>query len=536
MRLNNTKLLAVVAIFSIMTSGFFMFNHASVIGEETASGMPVMKLVDSATGLDNVTFGGTGEPIPSGGYKFTVNATLENVDDLYTFEVAILYNRSMVNCTGATANTADPNNVFYQISGGTIGVPTYFNTDPTYVATGLSAITSTVSVSGPRLLAQFNFIAQKVGTSSLELILTAPSLGDQNSYVMGIDYQPLPFLAYNLTITVNPVAPSPPTASFTFSPQTPSRGDNITFDASASNSPGGSIIDYEWDFGDNTILPTGDSTVIHAFEDYGVYNVSLMVIDDTGSGFNGTTSMMIQVGFAPNINFTYETSDLAVIPVVFTFNASLSYARNGSIALYVWDFGDGTTANSTESNATNGYVKRGVYNVTLIVIDNNGLFNITQERVFVGLRPVADFVTIPEFPNHADNITFYGDRSQQGDINDRNPNATLTFFEWYFGDFVGYMNGTFGNASVVQYSYSYIPEGTGGNYSVTLTVYDGYGLFGSVMKVVEVEDVGTQSHSSGVNVYWIALGAIFVAIVVAGVVLKKRQKPELARKERFRVV
>jgi large repetitive protein len=55
----------------------------------------------------------------------------------------------------------------------------------------------------------------------------------------------------------------------------------IDFDASASHDPDGSIVAYQWDFGDGD---TGaGKTVSHEYTSYGTYNVILTVFDNTGA-------------------------------------------------------------------------------------------------------------------------------------------------------------------------------------------------------------------------------------------------------------
>ncbi len=72
----------------------------------------------------------------------------------------------------------------------------------------------------------------------------------------------------------------PPIATFTYSPQNPVVGETITFDASASNDPDGTIIRYDWNFGDET---TGeDVTTAHTYTSSGNYTVILIVKDDQG--------------------------------------------------------------------------------------------------------------------------------------------------------------------------------------------------------------------------------------------------------------
>ncbi|MFP8888257.1 PKD domain-containing protein [Natrialbaceae archaeon A-CW2] len=81
------------------------------------------------------------------------------------------------------------------------------------------------------------------------------------------------------TITVADA--EPPTASFTIDPETPQTGEEVTFDASASSSPTGEILEYWWDFtGDGTVdRTTSDPVTTYTYETEGIKSVSLTVMD-----------------------------------------------------------------------------------------------------------------------------------------------------------------------------------------------------------------------------------------------------------------
>jgi hypothetical protein len=78
-----------------------------------------------------------------------------------------------------------------------------------------------------------------------------------------------------------PVAASAPHASFTASP-TATVGHPVSFDASASAAPGGTIVSYRWDFGDGQTQISTTPTISHIYGASGVRTVTLTVTGSNG--------------------------------------------------------------------------------------------------------------------------------------------------------------------------------------------------------------------------------------------------------------
>ena len=89
----------------------------------------------------------------------------------------------------------------------------------------------------------------------------------------------------------------PPIASFTYTPENPFVNQTITFDASSSYDPDGTIVSYEWDFGDGNTA-TG-KIVNHAYSSAGKYTVTLTVTENSSA--KNSTSKIVTV--IPEVEF-----------------------------------------------------------------------------------------------------------------------------------------------------------------------------------------------------------------------------------------
>jgi len=180
----------------------------------------------------------------------------------------------------------------------------------------------------------------------------------------------------------NMVGNRPPVALFIESSEKVLTGNTIIFDAGDSYDPDGTIASYSWNFGDGT--GTTGATVEHAYENDGVYTVTLTVTDDDGATASTNVTKTV-LNRAPVASFT-ENATTVNIGEAIHFNASESYDPDGSIVSYFWDFGDNTTEIYKVENltaiATHIYTEAGNYTVTLTVTDDDGAFSsLSAEKV-----------------------------------------------------------------------------------------------------------------------------------------------------------
>ena len=168
------------------------------------------------------------------------------------------------------------------------------------------------------------------------------------------------------TFNLSVVADQPPVASFTESATTAPTGTAISFDASTSHDPDGTIVSYSWNFGDG-MTATG-ATTSHSYTTAGSYTVTLTVTDNSGSTGMSTATKTI-TDRSPTASFTFTPANPTVGQTV-TFDASSSMDPDGTITNYAWDFGD--TSTGTGVTTTHAYAAAGTYTVTLTVTDNSG--------------------------------------------------------------------------------------------------------------------------------------------------------------------
>ncbi|NIN33952.1 MAG: PKD domain-containing protein, partial [Gammaproteobacteria bacterium] len=131
-----------------------------------------------------------------------------------------------------------------------------------------------------------------------------------------------------------------PVATFTESSETVYTSETITFNASNSYDPDGTVVGYFWNFGDGTNA-TGE-TASHSYTDDGNYTITLTVTDDDGATATSTAAKTV-LNRPPVPSFS-ESAETVYTGEYITFNASDCYDSDGWIVEYFWDFGDGSNA------------------------------------------------------------------------------------------------------------------------------------------------------------------------------------------------
>ena len=156
-------------------------------------------------------------------------------------------------------------------------------------------------------------------------------------------------------------------------------------------------------------------------------------------------------------------------PLSVTFSSAGSIDPDGSVAIYDWDFGDGT--GSSAANPTHVYTTDGNFTATLVVVDNGGLSSSAASVAITVVPPpnVLPVATASATPNSGIApliVSFSSAGSYDSD-------GTITGYSWNFG------NGT--TSTLPNPSTTCTSPGT---YTATLTVTDNHG--GTASKSVNV--------------------------------------------------
>jgi PKD repeat protein len=248
------------------------------------------------------------EPSISGavpGKTFTVDVEIENVDNLYSYQVNMSFDPNILEYVNVTEG-----DILKEQPEGTITVPPLV--EDGWVLFFWSTKSQYSGVDGSGTLATVEFKALEWGESYINInntfvlenshpyedqLLTGTKLIEMAFIGAGQVPKNIPFTPVNGFFTN---LDFPPVADFTYSPNRPKINETVTFNASTSYDQNGTIVSYEWDFGDGT-TGTGEIAT-HQYLESGVHQVDLTVTDNTAN--NDTYTSNVEVKYTNDIKLT----------------------------------------------------------------------------------------------------------------------------------------------------------------------------------------------------------------------------------------
>ena len=219
------------------------------------------------------------------GKYFTVNVEISAVVDLYGWEFKLSWNNTLLEALNVTEGN------FLNKQGKSFFVSKISNIYGQMLV-DCTLMGDVPGVSGDGLLATANFIVKDFGESLLDLYDT----NLVNSLEQAITHTTTDG---TVRVTKNPIA------RFMYSPKKPFVNETVVFNATSSSPNGGTIVKYEWKFGDGNATQLTNPIISHSYAAIGDYNVTLNITDS--EGLSNTTWALVTV--------SVPTHDIAIINV-----------------------------------------------------------------------------------------------------------------------------------------------------------------------------------------------------------------------------
>ncbi|MFN7117879.1 MAG: PKD domain-containing protein [Saprospiraceae bacterium] len=147
-----------------------------------------------------------------------------------------------------------------------------------------------------------------------------------------------------------------------------------------NNESSANASEFAWQFSGGNPLTSNEKNPIVVFERPGVYSVSLVARNAAGE-VTRRLSNLVQVNDVPSAGFSTRIDQNVV--------AFRNLSEGGMV--HYWDFGDGTSANST--NPVHTYQTSGRFTVQLITRNTCGSDTITKPVEITGLPPTTVFTS-----------------------------------------------------------------------------------------------------------------------------------------------
>jgi len=216
---------------------------------------------------------------------------------------------------------------------------------------------------------------------------------------------------------------------------------SITFDGSGSYDPDGTIISYEWDFGDGYtgigVNPT------HIYDDLGDYVIILNVTDDGGKTDTDTTFATIGYGNPPVIQLIYPTGGeiLKDTITVEWFAEDSEDEDNLPIHLFYYDHGNwhrinGVLDNDGEYNWDTTTLPDGEYKLLIEAVDSYNLIRHDSSDWFTIKNhedPIENLPPNKPFKPSGESSGKTGDEYEY-QTSTSDPDGDQVYYKWDWGD------------------------------------------------------------------------------------------------------
>jgi PKD repeat protein len=234
-----------------------------------------------------------------------------------------------------------------------------------------------------------------------------------------------------------------------------------------------SMVSYSWNFGDGSPL-ISQQNPSHTYATYGIYNVTLTVLNSNGC--TKDTTKQILVNPLPIPAFTFSSPNCFGAVVHYTDLSSTVPGYLGYIVRWVWNFGDGTfiTVNYPGNPNVNHTF------VGLVLSHTVTLTITTSDSCSASVSHVVNSIPAPIANFGFSSTNCVGQAVQFNDLSQPNGGGSIISWAWNFDDPPSGVN----NTSTAQ---NPIHSFTGtGTYNVSLVVTNTSGCMDTIVKTVTI--------------------------------------------------
>lgn len=143
---------------------------------------------------------------------------------------------------------------------------------------------------------------------------------------------------------------------------------SITFSGAGSYDPDGSIVSYDWAFGNGSTSTSISPN--HVYNTPGVYTATLVVVDDKGASSSDSIVITVTEPLPPVADASRSGPLSGTAPLTVTLDGTASGDPDGQITSYSWISSNGASGSGSLASMT--FSNPGTYTVTLQVIDTDG--------------------------------------------------------------------------------------------------------------------------------------------------------------------
>ena len=240
-------------------------------------------------------------------------------------------------------------------------------------------------------------------------------------------------------------------------------------------SPGTSIIQRIWTFGDGTGNNGNLGVIDHVYQQSGTYNVCLKIV--TSSGCMDTVCKTITVVVPPSncvSQFTWTKTPLAIgVQLNFNSSASGGATSTDSIISRYWTFGDGQHLTGNVINPTHLYTIPGNYQVCLKITTASGCQKTECKTIYLS--------------DTSCNANFNYNIGNGGTVYFTNTSSTLgtnTQYNWHFGNL--------GTSTAINPVFTF----PAGSHFVWLSISTSSGCSDSIGKMIHIAPPATNCEAA----------------------------------------